>query len=213
MRIQLASLALAMVLAGPAMAESLYSTFGVRLFGAPVGRMVVAANTNGTAYAAKGEFRTTGLVGLLARVRFTMSARGVGALPRFRSRSYSEDLDTGYRTSAVSLSFSASDERIDPLTALVSALVDRPASLGCSFDGQTFDGKRSMRVRMREAETSADGLTCTGQIVRIGGYTAEEMAEATAFPFSVEFAREADQLVVRRAEVATIHGHVALVRR
>jgi hypothetical protein len=209
----MAGAVLALGLAGPAPGESLNSTFSVRLYGAPVGRMVVAANGDGRAYAAKGEFRTTGLVGLLARVRFTMRARGVGTLPDLRARSYSEDLDTGYRASATSLSFGADDPRIDPLTAFIAALLDRPTEAGCAFDGQTFDGERSMRIRIRAADKSATGLTCSGLLQRLSGYTAEEMAEATDFPFTVEFTRSGEQLVVRRADVTTIHGQVALVRR
>ncbi|GKY88256.1 DUF3108 domain-containing protein [Sinisalibacter aestuarii] len=208
-----AGFALALGLAVPAAAENLSATFGVRLYGAPVGRMVVASNSNGSSYAAKGEFRTTGLAGLLARVRFTMSARGAGEVPRMRSHSYSEDLDTGYRTSSANLAFSSSDARIDPLTALLAALVDRPASTGCAFDGQTFDGERSMRVRIRKASESDEGITCTGQLTRVQGYTAEEMAQATGFPFSIEFRRAGDTLVAERADVKTIHGQVALVRR
>lgn len=195
------------------MAESLNSTFSVRLFGAPVGRMIVAANAAGGTYAAKGEFRTTGLVGLLARVRFTMSARGVGAPLRMRSRSYSEDLDTGFRTSAIALTFGASDARIDPLTALVAALVDRPASEGCAFDGKTFDGTRSMQVRIREASRSDGALVCSGRLERLSGYSAEEMEEATGFAFTVQFSEAGSELVVQRADVVTIHGKVALVRR
>lgn len=206
-------LALGLGATAPALGESLSSTFSVRLYGAPVGRMVVAANADGSAYSAKGEFRTTGLVGLLARVRFTMSARGQGTPLDMRPKSYREDLDTGFRTSATSLTFGAGDARIDPLTGLVAALVDRPVAEGCSYDGKTWDGTRTMRVRIREAGESADGLTCAGQLQRLSGYTAEEMAEAIAFHFTLQFAAAGDWLVVRRAEVTTIHGQVALVRQ
>lgn len=204
---------LVLVAGGMASGEPLTSSFSVRLFGAPVGRMVVAANAAGGSYAAKGEFRTTGLVGLLAKVRFTMSAKGVGAPLRMASRSYQEDLDTGYRASATSLTFGPGDPRIDPLTALLAALIDRPSSEGCSFDGQTFDGVRSMRIRIREGAKTDDGLTCSGQLRRLSGYTDAEMAEATTFPFTVQFTQAGDRLEVRRADVITIHGKVALVRQ
>lgn len=213
MRIWLVSLVLAVSVAGNAAAESLTSTFGVRLYGAPVGRMVIATNADGSSYAATGEFRTTGLIGLLAKVRFTMRARGVGALLNLSARSYSEDLDTGYRTSAVSVSFTASDPRVDPLTALVATLADRPAQLGCAYDGQTFDGLRSMRVSIREASDDAERLVCAGQLTRLQGYTDAELSEARGFPFSTEFRRAGDMLVVERAAVRTIHGHVSLVRQ
>lgn len=205
--------ALALAVTAPAHAESLNSTYSVRLYGAPVGQMVMGVNTGNGAYAAKGEFRTTGLVGLLARVRFTMRSRGTGAPIKMAPRSYSEDLDTGYRTSATSLSFSAGDGRIDPLIAMLAALIDRPAEQGCDFDGKTFDGKRTMTIRIRKTSESDDGLNCTGQIRRVSGYTAEEMAQATGFPFTLQLAKSGDGLTVRRADVATIHGDVSLVRR
>lgn len=200
-------------LAQPLGAENLQSTFSVRLYGAPVGQMVLAANVASGGYAAKGEFRTTGLAGLLARVRFTMSSRGTGAPIKMVPRSYSEDLDTGYRTSANSLSFPAGDGRIDPLIAMLAALIDRPAGQGCDYDGKSFDGTRTMTIRIRKTSDSGGTLTCNGQIRRIAGYTSKEMEQATVFPFTVQLARSGDTLTVRRADVATIHGNVALVRR
>ncbi len=206
--------ALGLLLAAPALSDSAQASFGVRLFGAPVGQMVLAKNANGSAYAAKGEFRTTGLAGLLARVRFTMSARGVGAMPDLRPRSYEEDVDTGYRTSAVRVSFAAGDARIDPLTGLIAALIDRDADKGCAFDGQTFDGKRAMRVRIRPAAGGVgDSLTCSGLLTRLSGYTEAEMADAVSFPFTIRFERAGDRLVAMRADIDTIHGKVALLRR
>jgi hypothetical protein len=206
--------ALGVLLALPASGENAQASFNVRLFGAPVGQMVLAKNAEGMAYAAKGEFRTTGLVGLLARVRFTMSARGVGAMPDLRPRSYEEDVDTGYRTSAVRVSFAASDARIDPLTGLIAALIDRDAAMGCAFDGRTFDGKRAMRIQIRPTAGSLDDvLTCAGHLTRLSGYTVDEMADAVSFPFSIRFERVGDRLVAKHAEIDTIHGKVALLRR
>lgn len=212
MRIFSSALILAIVLASGARAESLTSTFGVRLFGAPVGRMVLAANTNGAAYAARGEFRTTGLVGLLARVHFTMSARGAGFFPRFRPASYSENLDTGYRTSEASVTFDPGDGRIDPLTGLLAALIDRPAEAGCAYTGETYDGTRTMRVQIREQQRTETTLICGGTLTRTRGYSAEDMAQAKGFAFSISYRHGGGKLSVERADVATIHGKVTLVR-
>lgn len=213
MRFMLGAAMVAGMVAGPAFGESRKADFRVQLFGVPVGQMVLASNDNGSAYAAKGEFRTTGLVGLLARVRFTMSSHGRGSGVDLRPRAYEEDLDTGYRTSAAEVTFGASDRRIDPLSAILSALLDRDAAEGCTFDGQTYDGERSMQVRIRPAAEEDDDLVCTGRITRLSGYTAEEMAEVTQFPFTIWYEREGDRLVTVRANVDTIHGKVALVRR
>lgn len=215
MRIAMGVLAaLTVLLAAPASGDGAQATFGVRLYGAPVGQMVIAKNADGAAYAAKGEFRTTGLVGLLARVRFTMTARGVGTMPNLQPNTYEEDVDTGYRTSAVRVGFRAGDTRIDPLTGLIAALIDRDVKMGCAFDGQTFDGKRAMQVRIRPAAGSLDDdLTCTGQLTRLSGYTDDEMADAVTFPFSIRFERAGEKLMAIRADIDTIHGKVALLRR
>lgn len=195
----------------PALAET--QRFQVRLYGAPVGEMVLAENASGQAYAAKGLFRTTGLVGLLARVRFEMSARGAGALPNVTTQRYTEDVDTGYRASTVTLSFDGGDRRIDPLTAILAALQDRDAATGCAFDRRTWDGVRSMRITIGDGAAKDDGLVCSGSLTRISGYTPEEMANAVSFPFSVEFERQGTRLVAVRGDIRTIHGRVALVRR
>lgn len=197
-----------------AWAGSAEAVFGVRLYGLPVGQMVLARNENGSSYAAAGEFRTTGLAGLLARVRFSMSSKGAGSQLDMRPRRYTEDLDTGYRTSAVDLSFGAGDRRIDPLTGIVAALLDRDAEAGCAYDGETWDGKRAMRVRIRPVNRAANGdLTCAGRITRLSGYSAEDMAAWKEFPFTVRYERSGDRLVAVRGEVDTIHGKVALQRR
>jgi len=215
MRMAMAVLAaLTALIAAPASGDGAQAAFAVRLYGAPVGQMVIAKNADGAVYAAKGEFRTTGLVGFLARVRFTMTARGVGTMPNLRPNTYEEDVDTGYRTSAVRVGFTAGDSRIDPLTGLIAALIDRDARMGCAFDGQTFDGKRAMRVRIRPADNNpVDHLTCTGQLTRLSGYTDDEMADAVTFPFIIRFERVGERLVAMRADIDTIHGKVALLRR
>lgn len=198
----------------PAFSGTTQATYEARLYGLPVGRMVIANNSNGSAYAAKGHFRTTGLVGLLARVRFTMTSRGVGDELHLRPRSYSEDLDTGYRTAVASVDFGAGDRRIDPLTALVAALLDRKASSGCTFDGKTYDGTRTMKMQVRPAVEGDDGdLTCSGKLTRLSGYSDEDMAAWVTFPFSIQYVRDGDDLVTKRADIETIHGKVALIRR
>jgi len=203
-----------MALATPAWAGSTQVTFETRLYGLPIGRMVLANNSNGSSYAAKGHFQTTGLVGLLARVRFTMSARGVGDELERRSRSYSEDLDTGYRTAVASVEFGNGDRRIDPLTGLIAALLDRKADAGCAFDGETFDGARTMTMRIRPAQEGANGdLSCSGTLTRISGYSDEDMADWVSFPFSIKYERAGETLIVQRADIETIHGKVALIRR
>jgi hypothetical protein len=197
----------------PARAETERVSFGVRLFGLPVGVMATAINTEANGYAAASQFRTTGVVGLIARVRFEMESRGRGVHPDFDPAYYREDMDTGFRTSSNDLSFASGDERVDPLAAILSILSDREAGRGCAVSGQTWDGKRSMSFELVENRRGDAGVTCTGVAVRLSGYTADEMAEATRFPFTVDYDLSGAWLRVQRAVVETIHGKVALVRR
>ena len=197
----------------PAWAETERISFGVRLFGLPVGVMATAINTEANGYAAASQFRTTGVVGLVARVRFEMESRGRGAHPDFDPAYYREDMDTGFRTSSSELALAPNDARVDPLAAILSILSDRKAGRGCAVSGQTWDGKRSMSFELAEYGRGDQGLTCTGVAVRLSGYTAEEMEEATHFPFTVDYDLSGAWLRVQRAVVDTIHGKVALVRR
>lgn len=208
-----AMIGLALLLVRPASAETLEARFGVRLFGLPVGQMVVATNEAHNAYAARGEFRTTGLVGFLAKVQFSMSARGVGQIPALSSRSYREDLNTGYRSSEVALSFASEDRRIDPLSAMLAAMLDRPRNMGCQMDRQTFDGARSMRLQLWVAHEQDGALVCDGTLTRLSGYDAETMARGTRFGIHAEYRIEVGQLKLTRADVETEHGKVALVRQ
>lgn len=195
----------------PAAAQT--QRFQIRLAGLPVGELVLAINSDGRAYAASGLMRTTGLVGLLARVRFEMRARGAGSLPEVAARSYSEDVDTGFRMSQVNLTFASGDRRIDPLTAILAGLADRPPGAGCGFDRATWDGVRSMRVQIGPGSAEDAPLACAGVATRVSGYTADEMADAVRFPFTVVFAEAEGELVAMRADIRTIHGPVSLVRR
>jgi hypothetical protein len=213
MRVHFLFLVAFMASSHPARAETERVSFGVRLFGLPVGVMATAINTEANGYAAASQFRTTGVVGLVARVRFEMESRGRGVHPDFDPAYYREDMDTGFRTSSSELALAPNDARVDPLAAILSILSDREAGRGCAVSGQTFDGKRSMSFELVENRRGDAGVTCTGVAVRLSGYTAEEMAEATHFPFTVDYDLSGAWLRVQRAVVETIHGKVALVRR
>ncbi|RME14890.1 MAG: DUF3108 domain-containing protein [Alphaproteobacteria bacterium] len=213
-RAALASLLSVQLLAGAAAADSEELRFSVRLGGVTIGELVLAINTGAGVYAAKGVFHTTGLAGLLARVRFTMTARGQGAPPRAVPEHYSEDMDTGRRVSSSSLSFPPGSGRLDPLTAMLSILRNRPASQGCSFAARTFDGQRVMGAQVRPGSGAHEtGLTCEGRLERLSGYGPDELAEAKGFDFSVHFVPDGALLRVDRARTETVHGTVTLVRR
>ncbi len=200
------------LVSAPAGAGTLEARFGVQLFGLPVGQVVVATNEVHNAYAARGEFRTTGIVGFLAKIQFSMHARGSGQVPQLSSQSYSEDMATGYRESAAAVSFPPGDQRIDPLSAMIATMIDRPRAKGCAIDRTTYDGTRVMHVEVHQVAEASDKLTCEGVLTRISGYDAATMSRGRKFGFHIEYQIKDGWLKMARGSVETEHGNVALVR-
>lgn len=185
---------LALIFARPATAEVL--RFEVRGWGIPIGEMVLADNgANAT-----GAFRTTGLAGAVAKVRFDMQRSGT---------LYRAALHTGRRDRKDQVAIPTTDRRLDPLSALLRALRPPDGAAGCALQAVVFDGRRALRL-----ELTQDGPTrCRGTLTRQSGYSAEELAEARAFPIEIQYHTRAGALVAHKARVGTVHGKVTLIRR
>lgn len=203
--------ALAVITAQTATADT--ATFQVRLSGLPVGQMVLTDSRSSSGYDVKSTFRTTGVAGIVAKVRYVMRAKGSGEMPNLNPRSYAEDMHTGYRSSNVNLTFASSDARIDPMSAFYLALGSRPVAAGCSASAKTWDGTREMKVQLAPASKTSDRLICNGSATRLSGYTAKELAKARRFPLTVTYDRRGETWVPTRLTVTTIHGPVTLIRR
>jgi hypothetical protein len=196
------------LLATPALAES--HRYGVSMFGLAFGVMQLEVREGARDYALAARFRTTGVAGLLARVRFDMQATGRVTGPWLSSRTYREDVDTGRRVSSADLSFAAGDGRLDLISALWMGLRDRPATLGCAFQAQTFDGTRELHVSLRPAGESATMVTCRGEVRRGAGYTAAELAQRRQFPIEASYRRVGELLRFHELKVHTLHGKATL---
>ena len=196
------------LLASPALAEG--RSYDLSMFGVKIGQMDLEAREGARDYALEAQFRTTGVVGLLARVRFDMAARGKVQGPRLSARQYREDMDTGQRQSATQLAFDAGDARMDLLSAFWMGLRDRPAALGCALDARTFDGQRELRVTLAPAGETATTVTCTGAIHRVAGYSPEELAERRSFPLEATYRRVGDRLRFHRLKLNSLHGKATL---
>ena len=196
------------LLATPAFADS--HRYAVSMFGVRVGQMQLETREGTRDYALAARFRTTGVAGLLARVRFDMQATGRVNGPWLSPRSYREDVDTGRRVSSADLSFAAGDGRLDLMSAFWLGLRDRPVALGCALEARTFDGTRELRVTLRPAGESATTVTCVGEVRRGAGYTAEELAQRRAFPVEATYRRVGDLLRFHQLKVHTLHGKAIL---
>lgn len=195
-------------LTAPALAED--RSYALSMYGVKIGQMDLRVDATPRDYALEAQFRTTGVVGILARVRFDMRAQGKAQGIRLSPRSYVEDMDTGRRQSSSRVGFSAGDRRKDLLSTFWMGLRDRPATQGCALEARTFDGTRELHVVLQPAGESATHVTCKGAIRRVSGYTPAELAERTIFPIEASYVRQGDMLRFDRLRLHSLHGKATL---
>lgn len=242
-RLPLKTVALALLLAAPnvppalATPERSDARFDVELRGLRAGVLILQGAHNASSYAAAARLETTGLVNLIRRVRFDAGVEGRVQGGRLAPLSYREDVDTGRRESRTVMEFrngvprivSAEPEReprpwhldpatqggtVDPMTTLFQILRDVPREAACRLDLPLFDGRRRGQVVLGAPQPNGDGVICHGEFRRVAGYSDDEMAEATSFPFRVVYApAENGLLQVIRVEAESLHGRGRLVRR
>lgn len=179
---------------GPAAAQEL--SFDIRMAGLTIGRLELTHHQNG----ASGVFQTTGLAGMLAKVRFSLQRRGA---------EYHAKLHTGRKARQDIARFAAGSDKTDPASALWAVLRDRPVAQGCAAQHVIFDGTRTLTLTLKQNGAHR----CSGQLVRRSGYTADEIAQAQAFPITLWLAPRGNLFSIQKAHVGTIHGKVILHRR
>jgi hypothetical protein len=214
MRVLVAVLLL-VFLALPARAGSgLAAQFEVRVFGLPVGALVIRRSDDGAGgYAGEGRFATTGVVGLLARVWFEMHSRGQMRRMELAPRFYAEVMDTGKGPERSEAAFRPGDGRLDPLAAILTDVAPRPVSAGCAANREIFDGVRTNRLILVEQSRADDAITCAGEYRRVAGYSAQELARQPGYRLSITYRVTGDQMMADRVQSASDFGAVTLLRR
>lgn len=225
--------------AGTAAAEQRdNAVFDLTLRGISTGTLSVSGAIEGKSYAASGVLKTGGLIALVKKVRYDARARGTFAKGRFTPARYEEDADTGKRRSQSVMDYKAGVPQVkvynppraprpgdvdpatqagtvDPLTAAFAALRDVSAEEACNLRMVMFDGRRrSQVVLVNPAPTGDGGLTCQGEYRRLEGFSADEMAEKSRFPFRMTYAPLGDgRMRVTEISMDTIYGKGRLTRR
>ena len=205
--------------------------WSVHALGVRVGELTINMRETETRYTAKSRFQTTGLAGVLARIRFDIQAKGTRAGQSYAPATYRGDIHTGRRQSATALDFSGDIPRktkgehtpavpiadaalkgaIDPMTMMWRVLRDRADP--CQLDGTQFDGTRLVAIRLLTARPNGDRLICEGEYHRLGGYTQEELDEITVTPLEVTFTRKGELWQAEQVWVKTRYGAATLKRR
>ena len=211
--------------------------FDVELRGLRAGVLTLRSERAGQSYAAAARLETTGVAALLRRLRFDAGVQGHVEGDRLVPRRYHEDVDTGRRESRTVMEYargvprviSAEPERtpepwhldpagqggtLDPLSVIASVLADVPPARACRLALDLFDGRRRGQVVLAPAGAEGERVVCAGEFRRVAGYSDEEMAEASAFPFRLTYAPgQNGALQVVEIEARSPQGRARLIRR
>ncbi len=89
-----------------------------------------------------------------------------------------------------------------------------PAGQECDLALKLFDGKRSSRLTLGAPQAVDGGVACPGEYRRVAGFSAEDMAERSRFPFTVYLEPAGDGMMrVREVVMETLYGNARLKRR
>jgi hypothetical protein len=229
-------LALLTPVLGAAGTRSDKATFDIYLRGIKAAALGISGVDNGQSYAAAGKLESTGLLGLFVDVRYDASAKGRIGRSGFVPSTYTEKT-SGVRNNTAVMNYKGGVPQVkvydpprspgedgvdpatqagalDPMTAIYGALRDVPRAEVCDYDVRMFDGKRASRVSLSQPRQQGDGFTCSGLYQRVKGWSAEELAEKSRFPFTLTYQKVgADLFRVTRIELDTTFGRAKMIRR
>jgi len=226
---------LAFVLVGTALAaqEKTRMLFDVHLIGAKIGEISIAGRQVNGQYAARSQFKTTGVVSALKRMHGDVSVNGRVSANQHTPGQYSEAINDGRRSTNVKVRFGGGEPRLisgdpdssaapadtrklrdalDPLTALFLILKDQPSDDLCRFRSDVYDGHRHARLSLGHRKAGQKTIACSGEYRRISGYSASDKKEGRV-PFQVFYKASAGSMHATRVDIQTKYGKAVLLRR
>jgi hypothetical protein len=234
---RLIALATLIALALPLPARAETAQFDLSIRGIRAGTLTFDGAAEAGRYAVTGRLESTGLVGLLRKIRFDGEVQGRIEDKRFTPARYVERADTGKRQSEAVMEYrrgvpqvkvynpprapgdggidpARQGGTVDPLTAMFATLRDVPAGNACNLALTLFDGKRRSQVTLGPPQPREGGATCPGEYRRLEGFSADDMAEKSRFPFTVHLVPGPEGML-RVAEVTmeSLYGNARLKRR
>ncbi|WP_294619487.1 DUF3108 domain-containing protein [uncultured Roseovarius sp.] len=226
-------LVLWMLAAPVASQEKTAILYDVHLIGAKIGEVTIAGNQANGRYAARSQFRTTGVVKALKRMHGDVSVKGRVAGISHTPGQYSETINDGKRFTDVKVRFEGKPPKLisgdpdsraapaetnglsnalDPLTALYLILRDQPRKELCQFRREIYDGHRHARLSLGSPREKQKRVTCAGEYRRIAGYSSSEKKERR-IPFTVLYEAKAGEMLATRVDIQTKYGKAVLLRR
>jgi len=232
-------LPLVLCLGSPLQAETRQSAnWDLVIRGLNVGSLSWSAIEDGASYAITGRVATSGLAAMLRKMRYDASVSGRLQGSTFQPARYEQSGGIGGKSSREVVTWTngnpvltervpprtPSDRDADParqrgtidtLSAIYAVMRDVPKGRECGTDVQIYDGRYRMQVRLGAARADDRGnVACTGEYIRLQGFSEKEMAERTHFPFTVQYQPlDAATSRVTRIEMDSLWGSARLVRR
>jgi hypothetical protein len=103
---------------------------------------------------------------------------------------------------------------VDPLTALYATLRDVDKGTECQVSLKMFDGRRHSQITTSERQEAGEQVVCQGEYRRLAGFSAEDLAEKTRFPFSLIYSPTDDgRMRVTEVTMDSLFGKARLTRR
>lgn len=213
------------------------AVFDISIRGISAATLSVSGASTATSYAASGTLKSSGILGFLKKIRYDAQVSGSLAKGHFSPRRYLEKADTGKRQSEAVMTYKGGvpqvksytpprDPRpddispatqggtVDPLTALYAVLRDVPQDRACKLKVFLFDGRRRSQVVLSAGQAVDGGVTCKGEYRRLEGFSAEDMAEKTRFPFALTYGPAATGMLhVTEISMDTLYGKGRMIRR
>ena len=212
------------------------TAYDVSAFGFKVGELRINNRLDAQSYSVAARFSTTGLVGMLRNMGFSMQANGRRKGASFSPLRYRENVNTGRRTSSAQMRYvrgvpslsggKVSDGEaapldparqggtIDPLTALFMVLRDQPAASLCQLDEQMFDGARRTRILLESKTGAGQAVTCSGRFQRVAGYSDADLTDRGFVPLQVTYAAgPGGAMQAQDVQLQTSYGLIALKRQ
>lgn len=231
--------ALALLLPAPARAQQTVTEAAFDLYFAGIRAGIVAFKgiTTDNQYSVAGRIQSTGLLRLVANLRY--DARSIGRIvgDRFVPSRYQEVANTGRRQSDALMEYEGGVPQVkryapprepkpydldpatqggtlDPAASVFYLLRDVPREKACRGSVEMFDGQRRSRLTVANPRTEGQKLVCDGEYRRLAGFAPWEMEEKTRFPFSVTYVPNGNgEMKVESVRIDTLYGIAKLNRR
>lgn len=205
--------------------------------GIPAGELTFSAQNDGKSYQAKGQVRSTGLIGLLAKVSYAAQTSGTVKRGDLIPNGYSEQANTGRRDQSSSLGYKNGVPQVlkidpprskrdwdvdpkgqrgtlDPLSMIYTLLRDVPQSEACTLNEKMFDGRRLSEMKLWSPVEKGEKIHCSGVYRRLAGFSPKDMDERTDFRFTLTYAPVGDgQYRVDRISAESLFGKAVIKRK